>query len=50
MARMLGSFSRPWCPHCRTGWGQDCPSMSRSKGAQRALEKRQWRREAQWRS
>ena len=48
MARMLGAFSRPCCPQCRTGWGPDCADKSRSKRAQRALEKRQWRREALW--
>lgn len=42
---MLGTWSRPWCPHCRAPAGLDCPDKSRGKKAQRALEKRQWRRE-----
>ncbi len=46
MARMLGTCQRSWCPACRTGCGLDCPDVSRSKGAERAAEKRQWRREA----
>ena len=46
MARMLGTFSRPRCPACRREAGPDCPDSSRAKKAQRAREKRQWRREA----
>lgn len=46
MARMLGTFARPWCPSCRGPAGVDCPDSSRSKKAQRAAEKRQWKREA----
>lgn len=45
MARMLGTFSRPRCPQCRTGWGPDCADKSRGRKAQRALEKRAWRRD-----
>ena len=46
MARMLGTFSRPRCPACRRAAGPDCSDSSRSKKAQRAREKRQWRRDA----
>jgi len=46
VARMLGTWSRPWCPHCHAPPGPDCPSRDRSKKAQRAREKRGWRREA----
>lgn len=47
MARMLGSFTRPWCPYCRNshGIGPDCPDVSPSKRAQKTREKRQWRQE-----
>ncbi|WP_406122878.1 hypothetical protein OHQ89_12195 [Streptomyces canus] len=44
MARMLGTFSRPRCPSCRREAGPDCPDSSRAKKAQRAREKRAWRR------
>lgn len=46
MARMLGTWSRPWCPHCHATGGPDCPDTSRSKKSQRAREKRQWSRDA----
>lgn len=49
MARMLGTFDRPRCPACRAASGPDCVAKRRAKKAQRALEKRQWRQEAQWR-
>jgi hypothetical protein len=48
MARMLGTFDHPRCPYCRTAPGPDCATKQRAKKAQRALEKRQWRREAGW--
>lgn len=46
MARMLGTFARSWCPSCRRPAGVDCGDSSRTKKAQRAREKRAWRREA----
>lgn len=45
--RMLGAWARPWCPRCRAPAGEDCPQRTKRKGARRALEKRQWLREAQ---
>jgi hypothetical protein len=50
MARMLGAFSRPFCPYCRSGRGigPDCADVAPSKRVQRAREKRSWRREAAW--
>jgi len=45
MARMLGTFDRPRCPHCRAAPGPDCAAKQRAKKAQRAYEDRQWRRE-----
>lgn len=47
MARMLGTWSKPWCPVCKGPAGPDCPDVSRSKRSQRAREKRQWKTEAQ---
>ena len=47
MARMLGTWSCPWCPVCKGRAGPDCPDSSIGKKARRAQEKRQWRREAQ---
>lgn len=47
MARMLGTFSQPRCPACRRAAGPDCADSSRSKKAQRAREKREWRREVE---
>ncbi|WP_406516345.1 hypothetical protein OH809_45170 (plasmid) [Streptomyces sp. NBC_00873] len=44
MTRMLGTWSRPWCPYCHGPAGEDCPSRSWSKKTQRAREKRAWRR------
>jgi hypothetical protein len=45
MPRMLGVCQRPWCPYCRGPAGLDCADASRSKRAERAREKRAWRRE-----
>lgn len=47
MARMLGTWAKPWCPVCKGPAGPDCPDVSRSKNSQRAREKRQWKTEAQ---
>jgi hypothetical protein len=46
MARMLGTFAQSRCPSCRRAAGVDCGDSSRTKKAQRAREKREWRREA----
>ena len=45
MARMLGTWTRDWCPVCRTTAGPDCPSTARTRKSQRLREKRQWRRD-----
>jgi hypothetical protein len=45
MARMLGAWSRPWCLVHNKPAGLDCPDSSRSRKAQRTIEKRQWRKE-----
>lgn len=42
MVRMLGRYSRPWCPVCKGPSGVDCPDTSIPKKAQRAKEKRRW--------
>lgn len=42
---MLGTCQRAWCPYCHTPAGPDCPSTSRAKRAERARERRAWRRD-----
>jgi len=47
VARMLSRVHPSFCPVCRWGpAGLDCPDSGVGKRAQRAREKRAWRREA----
>jgi hypothetical protein len=46
MARMLGAWSKSWCPTCKAPAGADCADVSVTKKARRATEKKAWGKEA----
>lgn len=45
MVRMLGTWSKPWCPACKLPAGPDCPDVSVTKKVRRAQEKQEFKRE-----
>lgn len=47
MARMLGTWTRDWCPTCKRPGGPDCWSRARTRKSQRLREKREWHRDMQ---